>query len=247
MDEKGLFIEGILNEHDEWALALLEALEQKSRVTGKAPLLWSSGALNYLIERTAVKSGGPHHIDRWWIHEGSLTPTPAEFRCQALPLKSISLCDFKTLTDNEPARPPVIEHVTQTHWGVEACIERLEDRADFREGTKAGRVFSSAVLEEMSTLQRSLGELQGRLVALIARGERRDETETENADVVTTEATTDAEPVTGAATTIAPEALATSLPPLGLTAQAWSTTPLRMDVLHYEHPNSVGSGDSAGG
>ena len=79
-DDVGVWIEAQLNMRDEYEKAIYEMARQ-----GK--LGWSSGALSHLVKREQV--GNATHIKSWWIGEASLTPTPAEIRNSAMPLKAL--------------------------------------------------------------------------------------------------------------------------------------------------------------
>lgn len=78
-DDVGIWLEGQLNERDEYIDAIWEMVEE-----GKLGL--SSGALSHLVRREQ-KSNGNSHITHWPLGEWSLTPTPAEPRTKAIPLK----------------------------------------------------------------------------------------------------------------------------------------------------------------
>lgn len=85
-DEVGVWVEAQLNLRDDYEKAILD-------MAAKGKLGWSSGAPSHLVTRKSieVKDGVKvHEILTWPIAEGSLTPTPAEPRCQAIALKSLS-------------------------------------------------------------------------------------------------------------------------------------------------------------
>lgn len=79
-DDAGVWIEAQLDLRDEYERAIYSLAEQEK-------LGWSSGAVPHLVEREPV--GKSAHIKKWTIGEASLTPTPAEPRTRALPLKSL--------------------------------------------------------------------------------------------------------------------------------------------------------------
>jgi HK97 family phage major capsid protein len=64
---------------------------------------WSSGALSHLVEREYKADAPVSWIKRWIIGEGSLTPTPAEPRNSAVPLKS--LMEIPTETEQPEGEP----------------------------------------------------------------------------------------------------------------------------------------------
>lgn len=79
-DDAGLWAEAQLELRNEYEKAIYQMVE-----TGK--LGWSSGAVSHLVERQTA--GKATQITRWPIGEASLTPTPAEARNMALPIKSL--------------------------------------------------------------------------------------------------------------------------------------------------------------
>lgn len=80
VDDVGVWVEGHLNQRDEYEKAIYGMVEKKK-------LSWSSGTAPHLVERKAV--GRAHEIKRWPLGlDASLTPTPAEPRCTACSLKS---------------------------------------------------------------------------------------------------------------------------------------------------------------
>jgi len=82
-DDTGVWVEAQLALRDEYEQAIYALAEQ-----GK--LGWSSGTAGHLIERE--QKGAAWHITRWPLGlDASLTPTPAEPRTAAIPLKSIEI------------------------------------------------------------------------------------------------------------------------------------------------------------
>jgi phage head maturation protease len=84
-DDVGVWVEAQLNQRDEYEKAILD-------LAAKGKLGWSSGAPSHLVTRKSVevKDGATvHEILTWPIAEGSLTPTPAEPRNDAIALKSL--------------------------------------------------------------------------------------------------------------------------------------------------------------
>lgn len=79
-DDAGLWMEAQLELRDEYEKMIYEMAE-----AGK--LGWSSGAAGHLVEREQI--GKAWHIKSWPVAEASLTPTPAEPRNSAMPLKSL--------------------------------------------------------------------------------------------------------------------------------------------------------------
>jgi hypothetical protein len=80
LDDIGAWMEAQLELRDEYEKAIYEMAE-----AGK--LGWSSGAAGHLVERE--QTGKSTWLKTWIIAEASLTPTPAEYRNSAVPLKSL--------------------------------------------------------------------------------------------------------------------------------------------------------------
>jgi HK97 family phage major capsid protein len=83
-DDIGVWLEAQLEMRDEYEKMIYELAE-------KGKLGWSSGAASHLVERESV--GKAWFIKSWPIAEGSLTPTPAEPRNSAIPVKSLFIPD----------------------------------------------------------------------------------------------------------------------------------------------------------
>jgi HK97 family phage major capsid protein len=84
-DEVGMWIESQLSLRDAYEKAIYDLAEQ-----GK--LSWSSGAAAHTVERKPEGKGAL--ITQWFISEASLTPTPAEPRNLAQPLKSLKTLEL---------------------------------------------------------------------------------------------------------------------------------------------------------
>lgn len=95
LEDAGVWLDAQLDLRDDYERAIYSMAEQ-----GK--LGWSSGAVAHLVEREPV--GKSVHIKRWIIGEASLTPTPAEPRTRALPLKSLIPVGDPTV-ENSPKSP----------------------------------------------------------------------------------------------------------------------------------------------
>ncbi len=110
LDDVGVLIDAIIYNRDEYERAISE--QAKS-------LGWSSGALGHLVEREwGHDYHDPRRIKRWPIGEGSLTPTPAEPRNSAIPLKSLlpqaaaQVGETTPTATDEAASDPTISTVT---------------------------------------------------------------------------------------------------------------------------------------
>lgn len=80
-DDVGVWVEAQLNLRDDYEKAIYQMAKD-----GK--LGWSSGTAAHLVERERV--GKSYHVKTWLLGlDASLTPTPAEPRNSALPLKSL--------------------------------------------------------------------------------------------------------------------------------------------------------------
>jgi len=80
----GVWVEAQLKMRDAYEQSIYD-------LAAKGKLGWSSGAPSHLVTRKAVEVKGTnvHEILTWPIAEGSLTPTPAEPRNDAIALKSL--------------------------------------------------------------------------------------------------------------------------------------------------------------
>jgi len=82
IDEIGVFAKHVLDERDEYERMVADLAR-----AGK--LGWSSGTAAHLTDRKDTKNG-THEITRWPLGlDASYTHTPAEYRNQVLPLKSV--------------------------------------------------------------------------------------------------------------------------------------------------------------
>lgn len=101
-DEVGIWIETQLALRDEWEEAIYALAEAKR-------LSWSSGSATHLTERHPVKSAAgvtiAHELKSWPLGlDASLTPTPADARCDVVALKSV---DVPTLAEMRAGKTPV--------------------------------------------------------------------------------------------------------------------------------------------
>ena len=96
LDDVGMWFEAQLELRDEYERMIYELAQ-----SGK--LGWSSGAAGHLVEREQI--GKAWHIKSWPIAEASLTPTPAEPRNSAMPIKSLAAAVAQPETI-EPTEPP---------------------------------------------------------------------------------------------------------------------------------------------
>lgn len=92
VDDVGVWFETKLNESDQYEKAIYDLAE-------KGKLGWSTGSAPHLVERVPVKKA--FELKSWPISEVSLTHMPVEPRTAAIPLKSVSHTDLKTLMDEE--------------------------------------------------------------------------------------------------------------------------------------------------
>lgn len=101
-DEAGVWVEAQLALRDEYEQYIYRMAE-----SGK--MGWSSGTAGHLVEREPA--GKAWHITRWPLGlDASLTPTPAEPRNAAIPLKTLAAnasdLEAAVRAGAEPARPP---------------------------------------------------------------------------------------------------------------------------------------------
>lgn len=94
VQDAGVWLEGQLNLRDEYEKSIYQMVE-----AGK--LGWSSGTASHLVEREA--RGKSYHVKTWPLGlDASLTPTPAEPRTSAVPLKSLASARELKQADGPP-------------------------------------------------------------------------------------------------------------------------------------------------
>lgn len=121
----GIWIEAVLSLRDAYEEAIFDLVKQRK-------LSWSSGSATHLVSK--VPTGLVKHIVSWPIAEASLTPTPAEFRAEAMALKSYGAerLDFKgLLASSEPGatvHPAIVQQLMEEfHRLREVPPERLRE------------------------------------------------------------------------------------------------------------------------
>lgn len=182
MDEVGVWIEAQLSVRDEYERAVYEMAK-----AGK--LGWSSGTAQHLVEREPVKNADgkviANRITHWPLGlDASLTPNPAEPRCQAVALKSLegipdfeeALSEFKAAQAAQVSTPGPVSGLTLSQHS-EAVVsansgyaERLETRLEAR--VKAGRMLSAANVTELQEVLSSLdglSSIRDRLTSLLEK------------------------------------------------------------------------------
>lgn len=94
-DDVGIWVEGQLNLRDEYEKQIYAMAE-------KGKLGWSSGTAGHLVDR--MPSGKSVMITAWPLgKDASLTPTPAEIRNAAIPVKSLSVITLASLAETAKA------------------------------------------------------------------------------------------------------------------------------------------------
>lgn len=119
VDDVGLWIEAQLSLRDEY--------ERKIYEMAKAGQLgWSSGAASHAVERETA--GKASHITQWYIAEASLTPTPAEWRNVAMPIKS--LIPATPSGDGDTNQPLILgESKMSEELNIQAIVEQAAAKA----------------------------------------------------------------------------------------------------------------------
>lgn len=133
IDDAGLWMEAQLEMRDEYERAIYGLAE-----SGK--LGWSSGAAGHLVER--VPLGKAHMIKSWPIAEASLTPTPAEPRNAALPVKSLIQSETVVTEQAEEhiEQPTITEEVLMDENEMKALLEQVAAQA----ATEAVKKYAEA-------------------------------------------------------------------------------------------------------
>ena len=129
--ESGIFMDGLLNERDEYEAGLIELAKQ-----GK--LGASSGVPAHLVEREAEGKGSV--ITSWPLgKDASYTHTPAESRNVIVPLKSLVTAPVAAAAA-EPIKSVLPKEVSMTDDELKALLERVTIEA----ATKAVEEFKKA-------------------------------------------------------------------------------------------------------
>ncbi len=140
--EAGVWVEAQLALRDEYERRIYEMAK-----AGK--LGWSSGTASHLVEREPM--GKAYRITRWPLGlDASLTPTPAEPRAQAVPLKSLFTAgprDGLTLDT----------HSELALAAAEEFVARVRSLADLR--AQDGRTLSEARREQVKRLYDAAAEV----------------------------------------------------------------------------------------
>lgn len=121
-DEVGIWAEAQLKLRDDYERTIYKLAE-----AGK--LGWSSGTASHLVERKS--HGNAHEITRWPLGlDASLTPTPAEPRNSALPIKSLidqpSLFDLpEAAQDNRSAEQQTVNEQPTSQSGDQTMSDEV--------------------------------------------------------------------------------------------------------------------------
>jgi hypothetical protein len=159
-DAVGIFAELVLDLSDRYEEAV-------HTLVTKGKLGWSSGAISHL-----VRKGKDGELKRWPIGEASLTPTPAEPRNRAIPVKSLDKIDFQMLADaikgseidDEEAVAESFETFDKAVSAIEKQTAKMQRNHENR--VKEGRMLSTsnrskvkACRDSMSAVIADLDEL----------------------------------------------------------------------------------------
>ena len=166
-DDIGVWVEAQLNLRDEYEKAIYD-------LAAAGKLGWSSGTASHLVERD-----GDGKITAWPLGlDASLTPTPAEPRNSAIPLKSL-------ITSSEAAESDKSEEPTPTQApaqsGKENEMEKDEFKAMLDESTKtiaadveakAEAAAKKAVDDVLSKLPEVKAAMNGRVEVTVDEADR---------------------------------------------------------------------------
>lgn len=176
LDEVGVWVEAELELRDAYEKAIYEMAE-------KGKLGWSSGSAPHMVERTKV--GKSFHLKSWPIVEASLTPTPAEYRTEAIVLKAYIAStgddEFDSFFEglesdpkqsfqqhSETVATAVEERANEVDalsQQVKAWVGRVRNRLEFRE-LKDGRTISKPNRERLAQSRSRLAQLRESLSAI---------------------------------------------------------------------------------
>lgn len=142
MDDIGVWVEAQLQMRDEYEKRIYGLAE-----AGK--LGWSSGTAGHLVEREPM--GKAYWIKRWPLGlDASLTPTPAEPRNEAIPLKSLlSITDEPEAEDQAGEEDPQAVKVEDESVVIEKVIEKDEFKMDEELKNELAEMVKTAVKESL--------------------------------------------------------------------------------------------------
>ena len=158
-DDVGVWIEAQLDLRDAYEAAIYGLTE-----SGK--MGWSSGTAPHLVERSQ-KSEGVFHIDNWPLGlDASITPTPAEPRTSAIPLKSI---DVNPLVIEQPQETGEVSGA-EDKAAVDINIKVITEETPMTEETKPQEEQAPeyASKDEVKALGDGFTDLGAKLDSLIA-------------------------------------------------------------------------------
>lgn len=192
-DDVGVWVEAQLKMRDAYEQSIYE-------LAAKGKLGWSSGAPSHLVTRKSVEVKGAniHEILTWPIAEGSLTPTPAEPRNDAIALKSlgtlIGMDEHPAVVETETEAAPVAAAIipaapvgdnseeidtiippagmsfdTQIDAALAAVEGVIVRGTDINDlRVKSGRVLSAANRSKLADLHGKMHETHGQMTAHMA-------------------------------------------------------------------------------
>lgn len=164
LKEAGVWFEAELQKRDAYEENILKMVK-----AGKLGL--SSGTAHHLVERTAVKCsrGVAHHIDHWPLGlDASLTPTPANYRNMAVPLKSLmgDKLGRESITKITDLEAGLLDGLAFSDHSAKVLAANAEFNSRFNSwlgkrssSRKAGRVFSMENHAWLSSHHRALQSL----------------------------------------------------------------------------------------
>lgn len=139
-DDIGQWIEAQLDLRDEYEKYIYKLAED-----GK--LGWSSGTASHLVERE--QKGNASWIKSWPLGlDASLTPTPAEPRNTAIPIKSLPLEveaeDMENVAETMPVKSTILENPVKGQGDITMEQEELIKILDLRDAAKAKEAEETA-------------------------------------------------------------------------------------------------------
>lgn len=164
-DEFGVWAEAQLDVRDKYEQFIYQMAEN-----GK--MGWSSGVPSHLVEREQV--GTAHHIKHWPLgKDASLTPTPAEPRNAALPLKSLTINPLELPEDEPEALTPetadaVVDAVSETA----STVVEVEIVSSYEEGENAMSELNQntpPVDERIESVENGMKSLSDKLDSILTR------------------------------------------------------------------------------
>lgn len=149
INDVGVWVEGLLNQRDEYEQAIYKLIED-----GKVG--WSSAAAPHLVERKPT--GKAYHVTSWPLIPGdmTITHTPADYRQVVTPLKSLtplSLSELKADDVQPEAEPEGAQASVSAEPEAPIVTDVIEVVTDYSTSSEEGETMTAEVQERIDALE----------------------------------------------------------------------------------------------